>query len=249
MKKKFVKVYVADLLFFSLLLWFLVYARNRIFSYLVVIQQFTPQLNDIYSSLNMEDPASVAQLDALLKVIEPIVTEANFFIYFVVPVMVFLIWVFFQGLSWGLLKEDSFKKSLYIHFYVKFALLSIPFFVVLFFLLRGFLELTETVNLTKSVIIWIVLFIVFYFTLISYLVMKKKKLLFDIFEVGIKRAKVFFPAFLLFIVLFLIVFVLFFNAYISALSLVMPSASSIILLLFFVLLFSSSKCLLEFLSK
>jgi hypothetical protein len=43
--------------------------------------------------------------------------------------------------------------------------------------------------------------------------------------------------------------VLFFNAYISALSLVVPSALSILPLLFFILLFSSSKCLLAYLSE
>ena len=249
LKKKVLFVLLADFLFFSTLLWFLVYARNRIFSYLVVIQQFAPKITGISSALAMEDASSVGQLDALLKVVEPIVNEANFFIYFVVPVMIFLLWVLLQGFSWGLLKNDSVKKALHFNFYPKFALFSIPLFVVVFFLFRGFLNLAEQVNLTKSVILFIVLFIVFYFTIISYLVIDRAKFLSSLVNLSIKRSKIFFPAFLLFLIIFLLTLILFFNNYIYALSLILPSALSIFLFLFFMLLFSCSKCLLAFLSQ
>lgn len=249
LKKKILKVYLADLIFFSFLLWLLVYARNKILSYLVVLQQFAPKLADISSSLTAQDSSSVAQLDALLKVIEPIITEAKVFIFFVVPVLAFFIWVLFQGVSWNFLKEDYFKKAFDIRFYPKFALLSIPFFIILVYFANDFLNVAENFNLTKYVIVLIILVIVFYFMIISYLAIGRGKFLFNFLKLSIKKAKVFIPSFLLLIFILLLVFILFFNSFIAALSLTAPSALSIVLLLFFILLFSSSKCLLAYLSE
>ncbi|MEM4266954.1 MAG: hypothetical protein QW404_02775, partial [Candidatus Nanoarchaeia archaeon] len=173
LKKKIPILYLADLVFFSLLLWLLVYARNKIFSYLVVLQQFSPQLADISASISMEDAASVAELEALLNVIQPIVNEAKFFIFFMVPVLLFFLWVLFQGFGWSFLKSSSLKKSFDIRFYPKFALLSLPFFGIIYYLTTDFFNLVENFNLTKYVVILVLLFFVFYFTLASYLVFDK----------------------------------------------------------------------------
>ncbi len=250
LKKRVFFVYLPDLIFFSLLLWFLVYARNRIFSYLVVLQQFIPKLSDIGSSLTIEDASSIANLDALLKVIEPILREANIFVYFVVPIFVFLLWVLFQGLSWNFLGEGSFIKAMDIRLYPKFALLSLPFFVLLFYFFIGFLNQGDiSANLPRFVIFLLVFIIVFYFTVVSYIVINKHKFFPKFFEVGVKRLKMFFPMFILLLIVLLLVLVLLFNAYIAAFAWVMPSFLSLVLLLVFILLFSASKCLLVFLSE
>jgi len=248
LKKKILKVYIADLIFFSLLLWFLVYARNRIFSYILTVQQFAPKLADISSVLSTGNPSSINQLDALIKVVEPIVREANIFVYLVVPVTIFMVWVLFQGLSWNFLKEGSFRKALDIRFYPKFALISIPIFAVIFYLFYNFF-ISENISTARSVVIFVLLFVVLYFTTISYLVVNKGRFFSNLFTLSIKRAKVFFPKFILFLVLLLLALVLFFNAFIAAFALVFPSFLSLFLLLLSILLFSSSKCFLVFLSE
>ncbi len=249
LKKRVFFVYLSDLIFFSLLLWFLIYARNRIFSYLVVLQQFIPKLSDIGSSLTIEDASSIANLDALLKVIEPILREANIFVYFVVPVFVFLLWVLFQGLSWNFLKENSFTKSMDIRLYPKFALLSLPFFVLLFYFFTGFLNQGDvSANLLRFIVFLLIFILVFYFTFVSYLV-NKPKFFPEFFNLSIKKLKIFFPAFMLSLIILLLVLVLLFNAYIAAFAWVMPSFLSLVLLLFFIFIFSASKCLLVFLSE
>lgn len=249
LKKKVLKVYLADLVFFSFLLWLTVYARNKLFSYLVVLQQFAPKLADVSSSLNAEDASSVAQLDALLKVIGPIVSEAKIFIFFVVPVLLFFLWVLFQGVGWNFLKQDSFKKVFDIRFYPKFALLSIPIFAIIFYLFSDFMNVAENFNLTKYVILLILLIIVFYFTLASYLVVGKDRFLPNFFNLSIKKAKLFLPSFFLLIFILLLVLILFFNAFIAVLSLAVPPVLTMVLLLFFILFFSSSKCLLVYIAE
>ncbi len=250
LKKKVFFVYLSDLIFFSLLLWFLVYARNRIFSYLLVLQQFVPKLSDISSSLAIEDASSVGNLDALLKVIEPIVREANIFVYFVVPVLVFFLWVLFQGWGWNFLKEGSFAKAMDIKFYPKFALLSLPFFGLLFYLFVGFLDKGDvSTTLPRFIITLLIFVVVFYFTVVSYIVVNKPKFFPRFFGVGVKKVKMFFPMFMLFLVVLLLVLVLLFNAYIAAFAWVMPSFLSLVLLLFSILLFSVSKCLIVFSSE
>lgn len=248
-KGKIAKVFIIDIVFFSLLLWFLAYARNRIYSYIIVIQQFAPKISDISSTLNSNNPLSVPQLDALLKVLDPIISEAKFFVFIVIPVMVFLLWVFFQGLGWNFLKQDSFKKAIDIRLYPSFAIASIPLFAVLVFAFNDFLNMVDSFNISKSVIIFVLLFVVLYFTIISYLVLGKTKFFLRLVHLSIKRIWIFFPAFLLMFFLLLVAFVFSFDAYISILSLVVPSFLSIFLILFSIFLFSSSKCLLAYLSE
>ena len=249
LKKKALKVYVVDVVFFSLLLWFLVYARNRIFSYLVVLQQFAPKLTGIGSDLASDNPLSIAQVDALINVLDPIVREAKFFIFFVIPIMVFLLWVFFQGLGWNLMRHDSFKRVLDIRLYPSFAVASIPFFAVIVFLLNDFLNISESFDPTRYVITWILLFVIFYFTVISYQVVNQPRFFRRLVYISIRKAWIFFPVFLLMLVFFLIACVFLFNAYISVLSLAVPSFLMIAMSLFLILLFSSSKCLLSYLSE
>ncbi len=250
LKKKLLKVYIADVIFFSLLLWFLAYARNRIFSYLLVIQQFAPSLADISSGISMDDPSSVAQLDALLQVLNPIISEAKFFIFIVIPVMLFLLWVLLQGFGWNVLRNDSLKRALDIRLYPSFALVSLPFFAVLVILLNNLLNFSDvSFNLNKSVTLIVLLFVVFYFTMVSCLVFGRPRFFSNLVRLSIKRAYVFFPVFLLVFLLFLVALILLFDVYVSVLALSMPSVISMVLLLFFILLFSCSKCLLEYLSE
>jgi hypothetical protein len=249
LRKKTLKVYLADVVFFSLLLWFLVYARNRIFSYLVVLQQFAPKLTGIGSDLASDSPLGIAQVDALINVLDPIISEAKFFIFFVIPLMVFLLWFFFQGLGWNLMRHDSFRRVLDIRLYPSFAIASIPFFAVIVFLLNDFLNISESFDSTRHLITWIILFVVFYFTIVSYQVVNQPRFFKRLIYLSVRKAWIFFPVFLLMLVFFLLAFVFLFNAYISVLSLAVPSFLTIVTSLFSILLFSSSKCLLAYLSE
>lgn len=248
-KRKVFLVFLADAVFFSLLLWFLVFARNKIFSYLVVLQQFAPQISDVSSAIDVGNPASFSQLESLLKVIGPIVREANFFVYFAVPVVVFLIWVLFEGLSWSFLKSD-FKAAFDIRFFSKFALLTIPFYALLVFLAFKSINSPEgySLGLAKSVAVGLVLVLVFYFTVVLYLSFNSGKFFQRFFSL-VKKSYLFFPLFLVLFFSLVLVLVLFFSVYISALTLSAPSPLSLSFLVFFILFFSSSKCLLVFFSE
>ncbi len=249
LKKKIPVVYIADLVFFSLLLWILVYARNKIFSYLVVLQQFSPQLADISASISIEDAASVAELEALLNVMQPIINEAKFFIFFLVPVLLFFLWVLFQGFTWNFLKGGSFRKAFDIKFYPKFAILSLPLFGIIYYLVTDFFNLVENFNLTKYIILLVLLFFVFYFTLASYLVLGEAGFWKGFVRLSIFKSKKFFPSYLLMVLILIVLSVFFLTVYISALSLAWPSFFSIIALLFLILLFGCSKCLLAYVSE
>lgn len=245
-KCKVLPVFLMDFLFFSFLLWFFVYARNRIFSYLVALQQFAPQISDISSSLDVNNPLGISQLDALLNVVNPIISEAKFFVYLIIPLVVFVVWVFFQGVSWSVLFNDSFRKSFSLKFYSSFSLLSVPFFIFLFYFVS---RLLFSESLTGSILILYLvgLLLLLYLTITSYLMGVFS--FSGFYKLILKKCCVLFPLFLVFTFFLILVSVSFLDVYIYFLSLSFPPVVSLVFFVLFIFLFSSSKSVLAFFSK
>lgn len=243
---KVLPVFLMDFIFFSFLLWFFVYARNRIFSYLVALQQFAPQLSDIASSLDANNPLGISQLDALLNVVNPIISEAKLFVYLIIPLVVFMFWVFFQGISWSVLFNDSLRKSFNLKFYFPFSLLSLPFFVLLFYFVSQLL-FSESLSGSVLILSLVGLLLLLCLTITSYLVSPFS--FSGFYKLILKKFYILFPLFLVFTFFLILVSVAFLDVYIYILSLTLPSLVSILFFVFFIFLFSSSKSVLAFFSK
>ena len=186
MKNKLIKIFALDLSYFLILLAVLIFTRAKIFDLLLKIQSYSPQLNAIDPSQNI----SAAQ--ALINEINYISNQAYWFIFIIIPVIIFVIYIFLQGYSFYLLKKEK-------NYLLKFSLASLPSFI--FFALFLF---------KPSIILFIISILAFYLTFfLHFKDLNKIKLL-------ITKLYKFFPLFLIYLILSLAIIVLFYITYLTS---------------------------------
>src|SRR3989344_1689911 len=175
-KENILRTFSLDIGFVLFLGAFLILARNKIGNYISQINIYLPQINSINPNI---DPAVA---DILIKDANSIVN--NMFIFlFVIPVVVFLIYFIFQGLSFYYFKKE--RKYL-IYFFVT-SLFSYIVFILL---------LTES-NFNLFLILISLLFA--YLTFLSYLQIKEESYL-----MLLKKSYVLFFVFLGYLVLWIL---------------------------------------------
>lgn len=182
-KENILRTFSLDIGFVLFLGAFLILARNKIGNYISQINIYLPQINSINPNI---DPAVV---DILIKDANSIVN--NMFIFlFVIPVVVFLIYFIFQGLSFYYFKKE--KKYL-IYFFVT-SLFSYLLLIIL--LTNGF-----------NIPLILVFLLIAYLTFLSYLEIKEENYL-----KLLKRSHIMFLVFLGYITLWAISLSLFLMA-------------------------------------
>lgn len=124
-KKNILRTFLLDLGFVLFLGTFLILARNKIGNYILQMNFYLPQIDSIDPNI---DPSTA---EILIKDANAIAN--NMFIFLIIiPIIVFLIYFIFQGLSFYYLKRE--KKYL-IYFFVS-SLFSYIIFIIL--LTKGF---------------------------------------------------------------------------------------------------------------
>lgn len=114
MKHK-LKIILLDLIYFLLVSIILILTRNITYGFLSDIQAFGGQLN----AININEDLLEAQ--NLLSNLTSVTTKAYIFIFFIIPLIIFIIYIFLQGET---LKKEKFS-------YKKFTLVSIIPFIFL----------------------------------------------------------------------------------------------------------------------
>jgi hypothetical protein len=135
-REKISKLVLIDILFFTSLFLFIRYSHNRMISYISTIQQFSPQLSNIEPLLEQRDTTALLQLQDIVNVIEPVVKEAQVFLYLIVPLLIFALYSFFQGMSFNIINSKGITNKAY---YLKFALVSLPAYILGLFIIQGWL--------------------------------------------------------------------------------------------------------------
>ena len=135
-RDKISKLVLIDIIFFTSLFLFIRYAHNRMLSYLYTIQQFSPQLGNLEPLLEQRDTAALLQLQDIVNVIEPVVKEAQVFLYLIVPLIIFILYAFLQGMSFNIINSRGITNKVY---YLKFALVSMPAYILGLFILQSWL--------------------------------------------------------------------------------------------------------------
>ena len=186
-KKKFFYFILVDSLFFILLFISLNFSRNRIQGYLSSIQQYIPQLNEVQKLLQESTVVgNLEQSNILLENINSVMNEALFFGYFIMPLIIFVLWITFQGLSYKLISEDNLNKILDYKYFIKFSILTLPFFILLTLAIFQFLAMFSDLipyygGIFKPTIMLFIItlgpIILFYFLLIFYSLLNKNSLL------------------------------------------------------------------------
>src|SRR3990167_1322322 len=124
-KENIFRTYLLDIGFVLFLGLFLVYAKLKLKSLLTVIYAYAPQINAIDPNVD----AAGAQ-----NLINNIGNAAGtaYTLLIIIPVIIFLVYVIFQGLNFYYLN----KKKLYLVYFSVFSLISYILFILLIF--KGF---------------------------------------------------------------------------------------------------------------
>ncbi|GEM_PF-3389949 len=228
LKNKLTFVFFFDLLFTFFLFAFILYARNKIYSYLSEIQNYSPQILEIKSSLE-NNSANYAQLENLIDNFDVLTTKSLFFTYLIIPLVMFLIFVVFQGLSYKYLNIKNLKEILDFNYLLKFSILTLPLFFIGYFALKKFLDLinstflfysgVDVVNLYQQIFLFFLsLFIISYIFVIAYLFLNRNSLI-DAFKktfiTGFKKSYSLIPTFLPLFILLVLYFILLTRIYLN----------------------------------
>ena len=253
-KKKLFPVVLSDLVFTFLLLYFLVYAGNKLYEYLAVIQSYTPAISDLKSALE-NNSVSYTQFESLVNNIDALTNKFLLFTYFIIPVVLLFIFIIFKGISYKLLSIKSFKEIFDFKYFVKFLVLTLPLFFVMFFVFRKLLELIKStffiyygigvINIYQQILLFLIsLFIIFYFFAIAYSLIDRNSLIETLnktFFIGFKKFYLLMPIFLPMFALLILYFILMVHIFlIYILSSFAEIKLSVLIGLFLVILFISS---------
>ncbi|HLC62914.1 MAG TPA: hypothetical protein VJJ21_01200 [Candidatus Nanoarchaeia archaeon] len=143
--RKFLKIFGFDLGFFVLLIIIFAFLRAKIRTYLSVIGDY----NSLIAGINPEN--DLAKAVDVLQGLSSVAGKA-YFLILVAPIVIYLVYVFMQGMSFNLNKKDKYL--------LKFSIASLPGYV---FLLLAF-------NYAwLNVIVLLLFFVLCYFTFLFYL--------------------------------------------------------------------------------
>jgi hypothetical protein len=218
-KRKFLLFLLIDTIFFSLLFYFLIFIKNKLKNYLLVLGDYSTELSKI-EGLEQKDIVASMKLDVLLKTMDNVTSNALFFVYIIIPIVLFLLFWIFHYIIFNIIKENklNFKD------FIKFGLISIPFFVAYIFIFLGFLNIIESFFegeylslLFKFLFYLILLLIVGYYNFVVYSLNKYKikDLIKKSFKISLKKFYVLMPLFLLLSIILLIISIPFFYLFIK----------------------------------
>ena len=226
-KEKFYYFILLDGLFFILLFMFLIYSRTKIRGYLELIQQYIPQLNAIQGLLQEStELTNLQQADLLLNTINTLIKEALIFSYIIIPLVVFIILILLQGLNYRLIFEDKLNKVFNLKFFSKFAIITLPFYIILVLIIIQFLALfSELVpyyggEFTGDYFLYILIIVpvgLFYFLLIFYSLLNNHKLVTVLkkgLKIGVNKFHKLIFLYLGYIVVLVLFLVAFFNNFV-----------------------------------
>ncbi|MBI2673325.1 hypothetical protein HYX19_03635 [Candidatus Woesearchaeota archaeon] len=216
-RTRFALVFIPELLLSVSFFSFLFYAKNKLYSYLALMQSYTPQITDLKSALE-NNSIDYSQLDSLINNIDLLNTKSLFLIYFLVPLVLFIIFIVFEGISFKAPGIKNFKELFDLKYFFKFLVLTLPLFFIMYLALRKFLEIlrlfvlvsfgVQVPNFLQQIFLFLAsLFIVSYLFILAYYLVDRNSIIETFkktFVIGIKKAYLlvpaYFPMFLLFFV-------------------------------------------------
>ena len=135
-KKEWWKIYLCDLAWISLITLFLIYSRYKISSYLSLINSYAVDFNAIKDELSNNTIIGAQKLQVVLSQVSPLVDRLNLFVFFIVPAVVFLIWIIFNSIEYAVLRKEKIR-----HLLPAFIIVTLPFYLVLMYILNKILNI------------------------------------------------------------------------------------------------------------
>jgi len=198
-KKNFFSLAFAQLMLFFTSLFFLIFVKNKLAEYLREIQNFQPVLEQVMNTIDATNPVSISQSATIIESLNQLTNNAIFFATTVVPLVLLLLWVVFQGMFWILIKKKKIKEPL--NYYLK---LGIPTAVLIFIIVKFVAfpaDITTFFNTfgDSMLKIFLTFFIALYLLTVYYAVLgnqKIKDLAKRTFKIAIKKIHKFLPLYI-----------------------------------------------------
>jgi hypothetical protein len=211
-KKHFVKFFVADALFFTLLGALFLYLREKITKYILMLNGYAQQVSQLSELAQTQQEMVVEQMQVLAASIEPLTMKVKFLVYFVFPVALYLIWSLTQVVYYNVLQNKKFYDLKGVG---KFLIINLPFFAFLLLLIELiFRQITidSAINVNLFIIFFLIIALVLaiYVMEIAYSIMHRydyKKLFGRTWKLVLTKSHKFFPLFLLCCLIFFICFI------------------------------------------
>jgi hypothetical protein len=139
--------------------------------------------------------------------------------FLILGIMIYVLYSVFQGISWRISYRIIGKKIAYSRFIVKFALVNLFWFVfyIIYQIIDYLFDLNAMIagnmDLGQSApglsfiafMLWISMFVIGYFALISYTLVMKHRVIRKSFGLGFKKFKVLLPAYLTVLAVFFVI--------------------------------------------
>ena len=122
LKKKFHLLFLLELGFWFSLLFFLIYIKDKLQSYMQLVSNYIPQLNALGEAAEQNTLDSTEALN-LLSLLDAVSKEAMLFISIVIPLTMILLWSIFQATSFYIIKNKAVKH--FKPFFIKFTFASL----------------------------------------------------------------------------------------------------------------------------
>ncbi len=156
LKEKIYVLLLAELAFFFLTFFFTVFARNKLAAYIAQLQGFAN------NAAGIPQGASQAQVAQFLDQFQSLTNEAMFFIYVIIPLVLFIIWCATQSIVWKTVKEKTIKS--FKSFFWKFCVISA--IALVFILLILMIPITFSIfdEIDTLILKGVLLFVLFFVT-------------------------------------------------------------------------------------
>ncbi|MBU0929983.1 MAG: hypothetical protein KJ623_02840, partial [Nanoarchaeota archaeon] len=159
MKDK-IKIFSMNVLFFVSLIILFVLIKEQIVNYVTFLRDATPKLAELQTALSQNVTTNIAEAQTTINSITSQASNFMLYQYLLIPLVLFIIWVLFQGNIFFILSKSKNLKN----YILKFALITIPFCLVTIILFKFLLF---------NWIFLIILFFMLYYLLILYLNLDK----------------------------------------------------------------------------
>jgi hypothetical protein len=182
-----------------------------------VLQNYGSELSKI-ENLTQKDIIASMKLDMVLRTMDNLTKNALFFIYILVPIILFLLFWLSNWIIFRVIHENKIKKIFDLKYFLKFGIISIPFFVIFIFIFLGFFNIIDLFfkgaslsSLIFRFLFYLILFLIIgYYNFIVYSLINKyliKNLIKKSFKIALKKVYILFPLFLLLITILFVIMI------------------------------------------
>jgi len=156
------KVFSLNVLFSASLVILFLLIKEQIMNYLQFLKETSPKLLELQTAIQNNLTENMPNLQTSINELTKTATKFMLFQYLLIPLLLFIFWVLFQGLVFYYLSDSKDIKK----YLIRFSIVTLPFYLLFLIILKSILSYNS--------IIFIALFlIILYYLLIVYLKLDK----------------------------------------------------------------------------